>query len=67
MPRDIEVYLEDIIEAGEKINEYITGYDLEKFSRDTKTYDAVIRNLLIIGEAVKNIPDETRVKRPEIE
>jgi len=32
-----------------------------------KTYDAVIRNLQVIGEAVKNIPRETRDQYPHIE
>ena len=37
------------------------------FQQDEKTYDAVVRNLEIIGEAVKHIPDELRRQRPEIE
>lgn len=66
MPRDIRVYFDDIIEAGEKIIEYIGDSDPESFRKDSKTFDAVIRNLLIIGEAVKNIPDDIRANHPEI-
>ena len=40
------------------------GYD--EFARDTKTIYAVVRAIEIIGEAVKNIPEETRKKYPEI-
>lgn len=36
------------------------------FSEDSKTADAVIRNLEIIDEAVKQIPEEIREKRPEV-
>jgi uncharacterized protein with HEPN domain len=39
----------------------------EEFILDNKTVDAVVRNLEIIGEAVKNLPDDVRDLRPEIE
>ncbi len=67
MSRDFRVYLDDVVEAGEKISIYLRGYDFERFKKDSKTFDAVIRNLLTIGEAVKNIPEQTRISYPEIE
>jgi uncharacterized protein with HEPN domain len=39
----------------------------DEFILDNKTVDAVVRNLEIIGEAVKNLPEEIRDLRPEIE
>ena len=45
------VYLEDMIEAIELINKYLTGFNEEQFSRTTELQDAVIRRLMIIGEA----------------
>ena len=39
-------------------------YSFEDFTKDRKTMDAVVRNLEIIGEAVKNIPEEIRSKHP---
>jgi uncharacterized protein with HEPN domain len=65
MSRDYSVFLEDIIEAIDRIREYTAGYSFEDFIKDRKTRDAVVRNLEIIGEAVKNIPEETRSKHPE--
>lgn len=41
--------------------------DLEAFKADERTYDATIRNLEIIGEAVKQLPDEARALAPAIE
>ena len=37
-----------------------------KFTQDDKTIFAVVRALEIVGEAVKNIPDEARKKYSEI-
>ena len=66
MKRDSEVYLQDILEAIEKIEKYTKNFDKDKFFRDPKTQDAVIRRLEIIGEAVKKIPEGLRKKHPEI-
>src|SRR6185295_16682445 len=60
------VYLEDILEAAQKIRLYTEGLSFEAFCDDSKTADAVIRNLEIIGEAVKQIPEPIRERRPEI-
>lgn len=67
MPRDYKLYLEDILESIEKICSYIIGMDLETFSVDKKTIDAVVMNLAIIGEASRKIPDELRTRYPDIE
>jgi uncharacterized protein with HEPN domain len=67
MPRDYKVYADDIIEAIGKIKRYTHGIDREEFSRDEKTFDAVIRNLEVIGEAIKKMPEDIRAKHPLVE
>ena len=67
MPRDYKAYLEDIVQAAQKINRYISGLSLQTFSADEKTIDAVVRNLEVIGEAVRNIPVNIRERYPAIE
>ena len=67
MSRDYLLFLDDIAQSSQKILRYIGGISYEQFLRDDKTYDAVIRNLEVIGEAVKNIPEEIRTRYPEIE
>ena len=62
MRRDAAVFLDDIIEACEKIRRYTSGFTAEQFRQDDKTIDAVVRNLEILGEAAKNVADETRAK-----
>ena len=64
--RDVRVFLEDILESIEKIEEYTANVDEEEFCENTFVQDAVLRRLEIIGEAVKNIPDDFRAKYPEI-
>jgi uncharacterized protein with HEPN domain len=58
MSRDSYLYLEDILQACRKIQRYISGIDYEHFIKDDRTYDAVCRNLEIIGEAARKIPPE---------
>jgi uncharacterized protein with HEPN domain len=67
MSRDYRVYLDDIVAAADKIADFTAGLSKDQFLKDERTYDAVIRNLEIIGEAAKNIPDDIRQNFPEIE
>ena len=66
MPRDYRESLKDILESIEKIHTYTNCQTFEQFTRDGKTIDAVIRNLEIIGEACRNIPEEIRTQYPDI-
>lgn len=65
--RDQKLFLEDIIEASVKIDEYTQGMDFEGFAEDKKTFDAVIKNLMVIGEAVKNLGGGIKDANPDIE
>jgi len=67
MSRDYKVYLEDILEAIRKICEFTRGLSADALSKDAKTLDAVIRNLEVIGEAVKRLPEQIRNQQPDIE
>ncbi|MFO7991063.1 MAG: DUF86 domain-containing protein [Thermoplasmata archaeon] len=66
MTREYGDYLEDIINAVDSIEEFTHGMDYEDFLEDKKTIFAVVRAFEIIGEAVKNIPDEIRNDYPEV-
>lgn len=63
MPRDIKVYLEDILLSIQKIE----GFSLDSDSDDLAIHDAILFNLQIIGEAVKQLPPEIRDENPEVE
>lgn len=59
-------YIEDILDAIEKIEKFVSGVSYEEFLRDDKTKFAVVRALEIIGEAVRRISNELKEKHPEI-
>ena len=61
------MFLEDIVEACKAIQQYIEGMSYEGFVADRKTVDAVVRNLEVIGEAVKNVPESMRLSYPQVE
>jgi len=64
--RGWRLYAEDIIQACNKVRRYVAGMSFESFAGDERTQDAVVRNLEIIGEAAKAIPDEVAARAPEI-
>ena len=55
MPRDRRVRIADILEAIARIEAYVRDLTFEEFRTDTKTFDAVIRNLEVIGEASRHV------------
>lgn len=67
MSRDWRLYWRDIVACCRKVLQFTDGMDLVAFRADQKTYDATIRNLELIGEAVKQLPEEARALAPEVE
>jgi uncharacterized protein with HEPN domain len=65
--RSYLLYLEDILKSAAKVQRYTDGMSFEDFLADERTLDAVVRNLEIIGEAAKNVPEKVRLRYPEIE
>ncbi len=66
MSRDESLYLGDIQESCEKILRFTKGMAYKEFVHDDLHFDAVLRNLEVIGEAVKNISEETRITYPNV-
>ena len=65
-PRGAAVYIQDILTAIGKIEKYTEGMSLKTFREKEETFDAVVRNIEIIGEAVKRIPESVTSKYPHI-
>lgn len=63
--KDAAVFLQHIRDAIGRIETYTVG-GRRAFLADTMVQDAVIRNLEIIGEAVRHLPPELRRQHPRI-
>ena len=64
--RGIVPSLKDILEAIDRIQRYVGAMSLSEFIANSEKQDAVVRNLEIIGEAVRNIPHEFRERHGEV-
>jgi len=64
--RNYRLYISDILECIRKIGEFTRGMDLDSFAKDDMVSSAVILKIIMIGEAAKNVPEEIRVKYPEL-
>lgn len=67
MSRSWELFLRDLQEAAHKIRRYTADLDLETFRADVLVFDATLRNLEIMGEAAKGIPQEIRARNAEVD
>ena len=65
--RPVELLLDDICEALDRIEQYISGMSFDVFSKDRKSVDAVVRNLEIIGEASSRLPADFKDSHPQIQ
>ena len=64
--RDPGVLLEDILLAIQKISRYTSQMDHDAFLADDLVIDAVARNLEIIGEATRQLPEDFRRNHAEV-
>ena len=64
--RGAKLYLTDIVDALEKIENYTRGFSFEKFASNDQAIDAVVRNFEVIGEAARNMPNEVVSAHPGI-
>lgn len=58
--------MDDILASIANVEQYTKELSFEEFVHDRKTIDAVVRNLEIIGEAAKNLPEEITAQYPKI-
>lgn len=66
MPRSYILYLRDILDRTRRIKLYLRDVDYEEFSRHGMVTDATLYCILVIGEAVKHVPDTVRAKYPAV-
>lgn len=64
--RSQKLYLADIMESIQAIESFVVDTDFKTFAGDRKTFAATVRELEIIGEAVRNISDEIKARYPDV-
>ena len=63
--RDSALYITDILDSIEAIEEFTSDINYETFINDRKTYSATLREFMVIGEAISKIIDLLEEKKPE--
>jgi len=66
MKRTIELYLNDILENIQRIEASTKNLTKDSFDKDIDIQDAILRRIEIIGEAVKQMPQEFKDTHIEI-
>jgi len=66
MKKDPKIFIEHILESITRIEEYTKQVTKDQFLGSTQIQDAVIRRIEVIGETVKNLPDDIKKNNPNI-
>lgn len=61
------LYIRDMLEFGQRVLAYTEGMDQKEFVADKRTYDAVMRNIELIGESAARVPGHVRSSHADIE
>ncbi len=64
--REWRFYLNDMLEFAEKVASYTAGMDQPRFETNALVRDACLRNLELIGEAARHVPEDFRESAPSI-
>ena len=64
--RDWTLFLSDMQRFCARVIRYSDGMNAEQFAADELVTDAVLRNLELLGEAAKQIPDAVRDRHPDV-
>lgn len=60
MKRDYRLFIKDVLNCINKIKDFVGEMSFDEFMKDEKTKSAVVREIEVIGEAVKDIPPTVR-------
>lgn len=66
MPRRDDLYLVDIVLAARRIAGWLQGVDQARWAQDDMLRDAVVYQLMIIGEAASSLTDDARASMPQV-
>lgn len=66
MSREWRLYVTDMKACCERAAEYTAQLSREEFEAKRMAYDATLRNLELLGEAARHVPEEIRAQTPDI-
>jgi len=66
LSRNIALYIRDILQNMQDAEGFVRGMTPEQFAADKRTLNAVLRSIEVIGEATKHIPEDVRLKYPDV-
>ncbi|MBF0608966.1 MAG: DUF86 domain-containing protein [Candidatus Magnetobacterium sp. LHC-1] len=66
MKKDARIFIGHVLECIGLIEQYTEGKTIGDFLGSVQLQDSVIRRIEVMGEAVKNIPEDTRARQQEI-
>lgn len=58
--KEHDVTLDLLLQATGKVDDFLKGFNLEKFLSDSKTQSAIIMQLVVIGELSKKLPEDLK-------
>ena len=61
-----QILIKHILESADKISRFVADMTYQQFSNDEKTLSAVVRELMVIGEAASGLSDEFKEKHSKI-
>ena len=67
MSREWTLYVRDMVACCDRVLAYTEGLSRETFDQRGMVFDAVVRNLKLLGEAARQLPEQVRPKAPDIE
>lgn len=66
MSRDWQLFFLDLIDFCDRIVVYTSGLTRAGFEGNQMIYDATVRNVELLGEAAKGVPEGVRAQMPDI-
>lgn len=66
MSREWRLYVADMKARCARVREYTAGQSREQFESNPLVYDATLRNLELLGEAARHVPEEARARAPDV-
>lgn len=66
MSRDPRLYLDDLIEAAERALAYDASLSKDAYQPGNMAFEAIVRQIEIIGEAAAHLPKDVHAQAPDI-